>query len=92
MLACPAPECATDPDLKGEELRRAVGRSRWLNCGVGEEVRCGGGGGEEVSRVPTSGVAESAGLGCGLMEFKNIFSALMHDVGMSWSSFLAACE
>ena len=70
----------------------AVGHSRWLSCGVGEEVRCGGGGGEEVSRLITSGMAESAWLGCGLMEFKNIFSALMQEAGMSWSSFLAACE
>ena len=89
---CPAPECVTEPGFKGEELRRAVGRSRWLRCGVGEEVRRGGGGGEEVSRLATSGIAESAGLGCGLMEFKNIFSALMQEVGMSWSSFLAAWE
>lgn len=41
----------------------AVGRSRWLNCGVGEDVRSGGGGGEEASRfiVTSVGVAESVG-------------------------------
>lgn len=73
-----------------------VGRSRRCPLNRGEVVKMGGGGDEGLKRGTLSIEFEGIGerTGGGVRDFRtdsrNIFSAVMHDAGRSWSIFLAA--